>query len=91
MARLLDVSAKTIERWETSGKLPTHRFVCRQLVHLQQIVELGQAVFTPEGFVQFLRSPVPVFDGRTALQLVELGEGERVVGALAGLYEGSVV
>jgi transcriptional regulator with XRE-family HTH domain len=88
MGRLLEVSARTIERWEASGKMPTRPSMRRRLTQLQEIAELAQMVLTPEGVVLFMQRSAPAFGGCTALQLIEDGEGERVVGALAGLYEG---
>ena len=90
MGRLLDVSARTIERWEDRDRLPSNRLLGMRSAQIQEIVDLGLIVYTPEGFVQFMSTPFPVFDGQTALQLVERGETERVMGALAADYEGSV-
>ena len=90
MGRLLGVSARTIERWEERDRLPSNRLLATRLADIQEIVDLGQIVYTPEGFAQFMSTPFPVFDGQTALQLVERGETERVMGALAADYEGSV-
>ena len=88
MAHLLEVSAKTIERWETSRKPPTNPAARRRLAQLDEIAALGLAVYTSEGFRLFLTTPLPVFGGRTALQVIGLGEGEAVMGALAADYEG---
>ena len=88
MARLLDVSAKTIERWEARPEPPANRTARKRLAQLREIVFLGLIVYTPEGFRRFLTTPMPVFDGRTALQIIENDEGEEVVGALAADYEG---
>lgn len=88
MARLVDVTAKTIERWETSDRLPTSTRVRSQLAQIQEVRDLGLSVYTPEGFHQFLVTPLPVFQGKTALQLIEQGESERVIAALAADYEG---
>jgi DNA-binding XRE family transcriptional regulator len=88
MARLLDVSAKTIERWEARDEAPANRHVRRQLAQLQEIAHLGNLVYTPRGLTLFLTTPLPVFDGLTGLQLIEIGQGERVIGELAADYEG---
>lgn len=50
--------------------------------------ELGRSVYTPDGFRLFLRTPMPEFGDRTALQMIEQGEFERVIAALAADYEG---
>ncbi len=88
MGRLLDVSAKTIERWEERNALPVTRVLVERLAKMQEIIRLGHAVYTPEGFRRFLSTPLDEFDGRTALQLIESGQADRVLSALAADYEG---
>jgi hypothetical protein len=89
MGRLLDVSGRTVERMEVLGRPPRSSTVAERLGQLSQLVELGQMVYAPEGWRQFLTLPQPRFGGRTALQLLERGEAERVIGALATDYEGA--
>ena len=88
MARLMDVSAKTIERWEHSRVLPANVRRRSRLAQIQQVVELGLTVYTSDGFHRFLRVPLAEFDGRTALQMMEQDQVDRVVSALAADYEG---
>ena len=88
LARLLDVSAKTIERWEARPEPPANRTARQRLAQLREIVFLGLIVYTPQGRPRFLTTPMPVLDGRTALDLIERGEGEEMIGALAADYEG---
>lgn len=88
MARLFDVSVKTIERWEARAEPPAGPQVRRRLAQIREIVELGQIVYTPEGFSLFLTTPLPTFDGQTALQMIASGQAERVLAALAEDYEG---
>lgn len=88
LSRLLDVAPKTIERWERQAALPAGTRQRQQLSRLKEIAELGLTVYTPAGFHLFLRTPLPVFGNRTALQLIETGEAELVLGALASDYEG---
>jgi transcriptional regulator with XRE-family HTH domain len=90
MARLLDVSAKTIERWECSGKPPSQQTPLRRLAQLEQIVELGRMVYQPNGLPLLMKTPLPIFEGRTPQQLIEADEGYRVVGLLATEYEGAI-
>jgi DNA-binding XRE family transcriptional regulator len=89
MGRLLDVSSKTVERWEASNRLPLSDRQRHDLALLQEIVTLGGTVYTPEGFTQFLRVPLPAFGGNTALQMMERGRMDAVLGALAADYEGA--
>ena len=88
LARLLDVSAKTIERWEERDTLPSSFLVRQRLTQLQEIADLGRLVYSAEAFALFLTSPLAEFDGQTALQLIALGQTERVLAALASDYEG---
>lgn len=89
MARLLDVSTKTIERWEASDTVPINRSAVERLGKLNQIVDLGQQVYTSEGLRAFMSQPMPAFRGRTAFQVIEAGEPDRVYGELAADYEGA--
>lgn len=88
MARMLDVSAKTIERWEMHGSPPTSNAVRERFAQLRDIAQIGRMVYTPEGFVQYLNTPLPALGGRTAIKLIERGESEHVLAALASDYEG---
>jgi DNA-binding XRE family transcriptional regulator len=88
MARLMDVSAKTIERWEAREAMPSNRTARERLSRIQEITELGRAVYSPEGLEQFLSTPMAVFGGSTALQMIEIGQADRVLAALAADYEG---
>jgi hypothetical protein len=81
-------SAKTVERWEERDALPASGQVRSRLAQLRQIADLGLTVYTPDGFPRYLMTPLPTFGGRTALQLIEQGEGDRVLAALAADYEG---
>jgi transcriptional regulator with XRE-family HTH domain len=89
MARLLDVTAKTVARLEESDRLPAQPAVATRLAQIQEIVDLGLTVFGPEGFARFMATPFPAFRSLTALQLIERGETEQVYGALASLFEGA--
>jgi transcriptional regulator with XRE-family HTH domain len=90
MARLVDVSAKTVERWEHVESVParTSGRIRAQLAQIQAVRDLGLCVYTPEGFHEFLRTAMPNFDGRTPLQLIEQGRTDDVIAALAADYEG---
>jgi transcriptional regulator with XRE-family HTH domain len=88
MARLLDVSTRTVERWEERSAPPTNHVGRERLAKLRQILDLGEMVYGPDVFPRFLTLPMPLFGGRTALQLIEQGEANRVYGALAADYEG---
>lgn len=89
MARLLDVSWKTVERMEAAARPPTSAAAVARLGQIQQIVELGLMVYTREGFAHFVAAPLPTFGGLTALQMIERGHADEVLGALATDYEGA--
>lgn len=88
MARLLDVSPRTIARWEDQQQLPSNRWVLQVLVQLRNIAELGLETLTPEGLRIILTSPQPVFGNRSGLEMIEQGEAEDVYRELTGMYEG---
>src|SRR5699024_12250999 len=65
MGRLLDVSARTIQRWEDNDQLPSNRWVTNVLVDIDRIVTLGSEVFTPEGFQIVMTDSQPIFAGKS--------------------------
>jgi DNA-binding XRE family transcriptional regulator len=89
MARLLEVTSKTIGRLEDQDRLPSQPAAATRLAKLKELLDLGLLVYTPEGFGRFIATPLPIFGGLTALQLVERGEAERVFAELAATYEGA--
>jgi transcriptional regulator with XRE-family HTH domain len=88
MARLMDVSAKTIERWEAKPDIPAGTTTRERLAGIREILDLGQIVYTADGFQAFLATPQPRFQGATALHLIEMGRTADVLAALAEDYEG---
>lgn len=88
MARVLDISTRTVERWEERSDAPPNRIGRERLAKLQHLVDLGTTVLGPETFHRFLGQPQQALDGRTPLQLIEQGEADRVYGLLAATYEG---
>ncbi len=88
MARIVDVSSKTIERWEKGETQPTSRRINRLYAGMNEIVDLGLMVYTPDGLKLFLKSKLPEFDGQTAFDMMELGDTDSVMSALAADYEG---
>lgn len=89
MGRLLDVSAKTVERWEESDQLPSKSPHLERLSAMREIAKLGLMIYGPEGFSRFLQVPLAEFAGRSPLQLIANGEAGKVISALAADYEGS--
>lgn len=89
MSHLLKVSTKTITRWEKGEQRPSDPDTLLRLAKLKEIVELGLMVYTPEGLKEFLKTPLPVFGGRCAFDLLGLGDYEPVISALAADFEGT--
>jgi DNA-binding transcriptional regulator YiaG len=88
LGRVLDVSARTIQRWEEQNQLPGNKWILQVLVEIQNIVDVGTIVWQPEGFRRVMNDPMPVFGDRSGLDLIENGEGRYVLGEFASMYEG---
>jgi len=89
LARLIGVSAKTVERWEAKPTRPARDEIRARMAQLREIADLGAAVYTREGLADFLDAPLSEWGGLTALQLIERGEADRVLASLASDYEGA--
>ena len=89
LARLIGVSAKTVERWEAKPTRPARDEIRARMAQLREIADLGAAVYTREGLADFLDAPLAEWGGLTALQLIERGEADRVLASLASDYEGA--
>lgn len=87
MSYLLHVSTKTLGRWEKRETLPNAE-AKQILTKLKEIADLANIVYTPEGVSEFLSTPLDAFGGYTALDLIRLGQHEKVVAQLAADYEG---
>lgn len=89
LARLIGVSAKTVERWEAQPVRPARDDVRARMAQLHEIASFGAAVYSREGLADFLDAPLAEWGGLTALQLIERGEADRVLASLASDYEGA--
>lgn len=54
----------------------------------QLIVGFADALYSPDGFLTFLTTPLVELDGLTALELIEAGSARRVLELLADDYDG---
>lgn len=86
---MLQVSSRTVIRWEQSRHKPAAQNHIIAINKLKEIIDLGCAVYTPEGLQDFIFKPQPVFDGHSAFQLISIGDYDRVLSALAADYEGT--
>ncbi|TVQ49899.1 MAG: helix-turn-helix domain-containing protein [Gloeocapsa sp. DLM2.Bin57] len=89
LSNVLRVSSKTVNRWETNNTLPKDSAVLMRLAKLKEIKDLGAMIYTPEGLKEFLSTPLPIFAGRCAFDLLQLGDYEPVLSALASDLEGT--
>lgn len=88
LAAVLKVSTKTVSRWERGQSQPDNQELQR-LAKLEEIRELGLMVYSVRGLKQFLATPLPLFGGRSAGDLIFLGEFDLVIAALAADFEGA--
>jgi DNA-binding transcriptional regulator YiaG len=88
VARLLKVSTRTVARWEKSDSGPERQEQKERLVRLQEIIDLGAKVYTPEGLSDFFSTPLPEFGNKTAYDMFFIGDYDAVLSALAADYEG---
>lgn len=88
MAHILDVDPVTVSCWERMVHPLAPAIQRERLDKLREIATLGQIVYRGDGFRLFLTTPLASFDGQTATQLIEARQFDRVIGALAGDYEG---
>jgi DNA-binding transcriptional regulator YiaG len=88
VARLLKVSSRTVARWEKSNSGPERQEQRERLVRLQEIIDLGTKVYTPDGLSEFFSTPLPEFGNKTAYDMLFIGDYDAVLSALAADYEG---
>lgn len=88
VARLLKVSSRTVARWEKSNSGPERQEQRERLARLQEIIDLGTKVYTPEGLREFFSTPLPEFGNKTAFDMFFIGDYDAVLSALAADYEG---
>lgn len=88
LSSLLKVSTKTVNRAEKEHLALRGADVRLRLAKLQEIATLGLLIYTADGLKEFLTTPLPVFDLHTAIDLMMIGQFDRVIGALAADFEG---
>lgn len=88
LARLLGVSPTSIRKIERSDSYPVGVETRAILKRLEAIRDVALDVYTPEGVRLFLRSPLPRYDDRTPLELIEDGRIAEVYGEVCADYEG---
>lgn len=88
MSRLLDVSSRTVARWEEQGQLPSNRWVRQALLQISVIIDVAHESLTDTGLHSLMTTPQPVFGNRSGLEMIEQGQVETVYRELAGMAEG---
>ncbi|MBF0548631.1 MAG: transcriptional regulator [Candidatus Riflebacteria bacterium] len=88
LGQLLQVSSRTIARWEERVNIPRNSSQILRIHKLKEIVDIGLKVYTAEGLQEFLSKPQPIFNGHTAYQLISIGEYDSIISALAADFEG---
>jgi len=89
LGMVIHVNPKAISRWESyevKNIKPEHAYTVKRL---KEIVQLGLKVFNALGFWEFFENPQPVFGNKSALDMLMIGEFDRVESVLASMYEGA--
>lgn len=86
LARALDVSARTVERWERGAGLGAAEML-RRVDQLAELAALGREVYGDD-LPRFMTTPRRSLDRRTPAAAVMRGDLQEVMGILAQAYEG---
>ncbi len=89
LASALDVDRRTLLRYRKGSAAPSSR-VRKRLELLREIVHLHHEVFeTTEAGLNWLQRPVPLLRERCPIDLMRLGELDKVLSILGGLHSGA--
>jgi transcriptional regulator with XRE-family HTH domain len=86
IARVLDVSTRTVERWE-GGTNTDNAEVMRRLDELSEVVRLGQEIYGDD-LARFMATPRQSLGNRTPAAVLVRGDLDDVLGILSQAYEG---
>ena len=86
IARVLDVSTRTVERWE-GGTNTDNADVMRRLDELGEIVRLGQEIYGDD-LARFMATPRQSLGNRTPAATLVRGDLDDVLDILSQAYEG---
>lgn len=90
LARVLDVSTRSIQRWEAANELPTNRWVRSAYLKLGEITSLAEENFTRDGVRKIMVSGAPGYLDAPGLEMVEQGRADDVFGTLATTADGAI-
>lgn len=86
LARLLNVSARTISRWERGASFP-HPLAREKIRRWQRILERAQEVLKASAVPRWFHTPLPALGGRTPFEVACSPEGEAEILDLLGRLE----
>lgn len=87
LSRALDVSARSVERWEAAGSPSTNADVVRRLAVLNEIATLADEVYGPD-VEQFMSTPRRSLRMQTPREAMIHGDLESVRQVLVNAQEG---
>lgn len=85
LARVLDVSSRSVERWE-AGASPTDQRVLRLIDRIDEIATLGGEIYGT-GLATYMRMPRRALGGRSPAAALAAGDLDGVMGLLAQAAE----
>lgn len=85
LARVLDVSSRSVERWE-AGAVPTDQRVLRLIDRIDEVATRGLEVYG-DGLATYMRMPRRALGGRSPAAALVAGEFDGVMGLLAQAAE----
>ena len=88
LARVLGVSSRSVERWESAGRGPSDTDLLRTLDALEEVATLATEVYGDQ-VPRFLARPTRALGGRTPTERLIVGDREAVLGVLATAAEGA--
>jgi transcriptional regulator with XRE-family HTH domain len=86
IARVLDVSTRTVERWEGGANTENTRALLR-LDELREIVRLGQEIYGDD-LARFMATPRRSLGNRTPAAVLVRGDLDDILDILSQAYEG---
>ena len=87
MARVSDTNPRSVARWRAEESMP-RREAEERLLELRAVVDLARRVMRDDAARFWMRSPNPDLGYEKPLDLVALGQYQRVVDLLLALAEG---
>ena len=89
VARVLDSSQRSVQRW-SSGTATPRKDTEERALELQSVLELAATVLPEEGARLWLRTPIRDLEWRKPLDVIKDGGFREVIDALLALSEGVI-